>query len=383
MMSWTLISLALAVLALLSLGGAVGVARARQRKRSSAAVVFPPGRPSQPTPAPRNKSMALKAAPVVSNDSTPIPDVLVDLSLLSEEDLDDDGQATLAQICAQYEEPHPVQRKLATGLDEPEDLIEVVSADAGLSADVLRTVNSAAFALMAPITSVPQAVNYLGVAIVRALVLRATLIKSPDEQDPEREQALMHLWQSACAASAMARLLALDLGRSRPSILGTKALFTSIGDVAVMRCIPGAESWYEKSSSMVDRIRQQQSQCGLNSALVGAALARQWSLPEEIRKAIAGSYLPLVNSPVGYPLRGEARIDNVLVYLAMVIGDRTTYHGMRDIASLDLSPGSVPELYWLDAHLHAARLGRVTDLLQTSAFRHKANRVLQTFAART
>ena len=319
---------------------------------------------------------------VVTGESAPIPPELSSLSLRGEDTLDEQDRALLERVCAEMGEPHPVQRQLASGLDDPEDLIEVVSSDAGISADVLRTVNSAAFALMEPITSVPQAVNYLGVNIVKGLVLRVTLRQSARAAEPAQEQALTHVWQSALATSAMARLLALELGRPRPSVLGTQALFLNIGDVALLRSVAGADAWYRQGTVPVERIRQQQEECGLNAAIVGAAVVRRWGLPEGIGDAIARGWLPLGTGPGQHPLRGEAREDNVLLYLASRIGDRLAYHGLRDIAELDLTPGTDPSLYWLGAHLHAARLGRVTELVYTPGFCRKANRVLATFAAR-
>jgi len=354
-------------------------ARRKPRSRRGTRALSPkrtPLVPSRPAPPPE-----LEEA-VVNGESTPIPASLAELTLLTQETMTEEGRQLQARICAELQEPHPVQRQLAIGLDDPEDLIEVVSSDAGLSADVLRTVNSAAFSLVEPITSVPQAVNYLGVNVVKGLVLRATLRQTSPDPDPAQEQALVHVWQSACSASAMARLLALELGRPRPSILGTQTLFFNIGDVALLRCFPGAEAWYREGISVVDRIHLQQEHCGLNGALLGAALVRQWGLPEEIGAAIERGYLPLTTGPADHPLRGDERIDNILLYLASRIGDRMTYHGLRDISSLDLTPGTEPSLYWLGAHLHAARIGRAMDLLYTPGFTRKANRVLGAFADR-
>lgn len=309
-----------------------------------------------------------------------MPSSLAELRILTRSDLDTTARETMQRICHDLDEPDPVQRRLATGLDDPDELISVVGSDAGLSADVLRTVNSAAFALVAPITSVPQAVNYLGVNIVKGLVLRATLRRAASDSDPAQAAALQCIWQSACAASAMVRLLALELGMARPSVLATEALFFNVGDVALVHGVPGATDWYREGLSIVERIGRQQAECGLNASVLGASLVRQWQLPASIGDAVEYAYLPLAMEAADHPMTGEPRRENVLRFLGSRIGDRVTYHGLRDIAELDLVPGTEPGLYRLGAHLDAAGLGRVRELIGAPGFRRKANRLLEAFA---
>jgi hypothetical protein len=350
----------------------------------------PRGRPPRAaTPRPPAASRPVPAAPVAvpetpagdpATEPRELPEALERLDLLSTAALDADGRQRLLSVCAAMPEPHPIQTRMATGLDAPEELMEAVASDAGLTASILKTVNSAAFALSTPITSVQHAVTYLGVSVVKGLVAQAVVARAMPEGTPQQEAALARIWRSACNASALAQMFGQELGLQRPSVLATKSLFFNLGDVALVLAVEEAAEWYSEGVSIVDRIDAQQRRCGLNTALVGAELARSWNLPADLVDAIETGFLPLCTPPAAHPMEGDERRSNVLVYLAGRIGDRVTYGGLRDIADLPLVGSAAPGLFYLADHLEAAGLGRALQLTGDPAFRRKANRLIETLA---
>lgn len=305
------------------------------------------------------------------------PAELAALSLARPKDLDDVHRSAVEALCTSMGDPHPVHLQLATGLDSPDELKEVVTSDAGLTAGILRTVNSAAFSLASPITSVQHAITYLGVSAVKGLVLRAATSEGSEVGTREQQEALSRIWKSAYAASSMAQLLGQEVGVSRPSVLATRALFFNLGDVALATGIADSGPWYQIGVSIVDRVQVQQQACGANAAIVGAALASRWHLPEDIVSAIESGLLPLVTPPGEHPMTGEHLRDNVLMYLAGRIGDRVAYRGLKDVGELPLATADEPDLYYLLWHLEAAGLQRVPGFLKDPTFRRKANRMLQ------
>ncbi|MEE4277162.1 MAG: HDOD domain-containing protein [Halieaceae bacterium] len=309
---------------------------------------------------------------------TPAP--LLALRIITRDDLDAGAQAQVEAICRAMPEPHPVQKHMAGGLDTPEELLDAVVTDAGLTAAILRTVNSAAFALATPITSVQHAINYLGVGMVKGLVAQSVVAENTLEGTPEQQAALARVWRSACSASAFAQLLGQELGLSRPSVLSTKSLFFNLGDVALVLGVDGATQWYEEGISIVARIEAQQAACGANTAIVGAELARLWKLPPDLVAAIETGFLPLNTPAAEHPMSGEERQANIIVFLAGRIGDRISYRALRDIAELPLGSEDEPGLFFLPEHLSSAGLGRAPGLLQSPAFRRKANKLISTLA---
>lgn len=314
------------------------------------------------------------------SDSRRPPETLSNLKLLHSEDISDSIRADIDAVCAIMPDPHPIHRQLASGLDGPEELAEIVASDAGLTASLLRNVNSAAFSLASPIVSVRHAITYLGISTVTGLVAQAAVAQRAEPATPEQQAALTRIWTSGCAASAVAQLLAQELGLTRPSVLATRALFLNLGDVALVMARPGSVEWYEPGSNIVERISSQQSAIGMNTAIVGARLTQHWNLPDDISSAIQNGFTPLMTPPEEHPMEGEARQGNVLLYLAARIGDRVSYLGAQDVSDLDLRNSPAPDLFYLAGHLDAAGLSKVSALLEDAAFQRKTNRIIRTLA---
>ncbi|MFT6891598.1 MAG: HD-like signal output (HDOD) protein [Halioglobus sp.] len=345
-------------------------------------------RPRKETPVSRANAKGAVSAelPVVQSETIdppakqarPTPDELQGFHLITQSEIDEAVRERIELVCTNMPEPHPVQRQLAGGLDTPDALMEAVASDAGLTASILRTVNSAAFSLASPITSVQHAITYLGVSVVKGLVAQAAVAERLDDETPAQQAALSRIWKSARTASAMAQMLGQELGVERPSVLATKALFFNLGDVALAMGIEESPAWYSEGVSIVQRVAAQQQACSANAVIVGSTLASLWHLPDDIANAIEFGLLPLVTSAAEHPMQGEAKRDNVLMYLAGRIGDGVTYRGLRDIGELNLIDSEESGLFYLPAHLQEAGLGKVPQLLQDPAFRRKANRVLAT-----
>ncbi|TCO69335.1 HDOD domain-containing protein [Chromatocurvus halotolerans] len=336
--------------------------------------------PTRSAPLPQNTAAHLPEQEAPLSDTHSPPEMLGTLRLLGGDDISDRIRADIDAVCGVMPDPHPIHRQLASGLDSPEELAEIVASDAGLTASLLRNVNSAAFSLASPIISIRHAITYLGMSTVKGLVAQAAVAQQVESLTPEQQAALTRIWTSGCAASAVTQLLAQELGLTRPSVLATRALFLNLGDVALVMVRPSSVEWYAPGSNIVERICSQQNTIGMNTAMVGARLAQRWNLPDDISKAIQDGFTPLVTASEEYPMQEEARQDNVILYLAARIGDRVSYLGIQDVSDLDLRDCSSPDLFYLAGHLNATGLTKVFSLLEDATFRRKANRIIQTLS---
>ncbi|SEQ29961.1 HD-like signal output (HDOD) domain, no enzymatic activity [Amphritea atlantica] len=307
---------------------------------------------------------------------------LTEFNLFVASYIDEQQAARAQQLCEKLPDPNPVQAKLAGGLDTPQELVATLAADPGLTAEVLRTVNSAAFSLTSPISSVQHAVNYLGVSFVKGLVSQAATADQTKGCSEAQRTALQRAWLSTAVASAFANLLGQNAGHPRPSVLATKALFFNLGDLGFILGEESAHTWYAEGMTVLDRIKAQQQGSGLNAAIVGSTLARSWGLPEDIERAIANSMLPLVKTPAQLPrvLQEDELKDTVLLYLAARIGDRVAYRGLRDLSEFNLEAEDEPGIFFLKNHLDTSDQKLVIKLLSDTGFRNKFNRLLSTLA---
>jgi HD-like signal output (HDOD) protein len=302
--------------------------------------------------------------------------VLTTLRHLRRDALDADQQAAVDRLCAGMPEPHPAFLALSRDPPDVEALAEIVRKDPGLTAEVLRTVNSAAFALSSPIASVQHAVTYLGMTTVQGIIAGATASGwSPDYSDKQRA-ALKRIVRASAVAATTGQLLGLASGRSRSSLVATRALFANLGDLAFLDREPAAVNWYEPGSTFIDRLRWQQQATAIDSPVLGAALAERWALPKDIVSAIERGTDLLLAPADDEATHGVDLADRLVIYCASRLGDRVAFRGLRDIADFDPCDTDDPECWFLPDAFAAAGLASLPALLRDPSFRRRANKQL-------
>jgi HD-like signal output (HDOD) protein len=305
------------------------------------------------------------------------PASLQQFQLLSAADLTPAAAAKVAELSQTLALPHPILAKMAQGLDD-DALVDVVVSDPRLSAEVLRTVNSAAFALQSPIESVPRAVAYLGLNYVKGLVSELAVAPAVSLPTPQQHAAARRIWNSSIIASAATQIFATQLSVKAPSVAATQAVLASLGDLCMISADAALAGAYAGGTTLVERVTLQQAASGVNSALVGAALAAQWQLPESVRHSLEQSLVLLVTPPAEHPESGVTLQRAVLCYFAARLGDAVAFGGLRDIALLDADTDAAdaPDRFYLPAYFAATQLTRLPLLLQDATIRRKLNQMI-------
>jgi putative nucleotidyltransferase with HDIG domain len=171
---------------------------------------------------------------------------------------------------------------------------ELASTDPALSSALLRTVNSAACGLMRKVTSVSDAVSYLGFATVRSIVLKSRLDESLPRPGAGATAStasdMRDLWIHCLAVSYIADALCQRIGGVDRGFASTLGLLHDIGKLAVVTALGSyaipAESDTESLNSREIRA------WGIDHASLGATLAHRWSLPADIVQAIRWHHRP-------------------------------------------------------------------------------------------
>ena len=115
---------------------------------------------------------------------------------------------------------------------------EVASSDPSLAASLLRTANSAAMGLSRTITSVSEAVSYLGFGTVKAMVIRLRLDEVLAPKNDESAQEADDLWVHSLAVSYAAECLARQIGGVDHGFVATLGLLHDVGKLAVLSQLP-------------------------------------------------------------------------------------------------------------------------------------------------
>lgn len=171
--------------------------------------------------------------------------------------------------------------------DEP-DLVEIgklISSDAGLAAAMLKTMNSAAFGLAVRATSVKHALQLMGLATAGNLVTGLLLKQAfPLSRHPMMER----FWETSARVAEVSAQLARALKCADADAAHTLGLFRDCGMAALL----GKHADYAdlvKSCTQPDGLRLADAETmryGLNHAVIGDVLGRDWLLPPAVTDAI-------------------------------------------------------------------------------------------------
>jgi HD-like signal output (HDOD) protein len=192
---------------------------------------------------------------------------------------------------------------------------DLVTRDVAASAGILKTVNSAAYALGGPARSVQQAIGYLGLDRT-ALLLAALLLRKafPQADRP----ALGRFWQASGQLAATVSLLARVLGVVDRDEAYTFGLFRDAGSAVLICRFADYDPVMADCRPAATVTDHEKAHFGADHAVIGAVLARDWHLPEEMSDAILWHHADFVLTLEASPIRIEA----VRLIGLGVLGDR-------------------------------------------------------------
>lgn len=164
----------------------------------------------------------------------------------------------------------------------------LIGHDAGLTAGLLKTVNAPYYGLRTKVTSVKQAVNYLGMTNVSTLIMGLALRKSLMVQGME------DFWDSSNRESQLAGLLASRLGLPLVEEARLFALFHDCAMLLLTQRVPGYRETMElgRGVSWCSVTELERSRHALDHAVLGSLLADEWGLPDSVMKAIRWHHSP-------------------------------------------------------------------------------------------
>jgi HD-like signal output (HDOD) protein len=173
----------------------------------------------------------------------------------------------------------------------PAELAAIVESDPAMTVKVLQLVNSAYFGLAHSVTSIQQAVTYLGVDLLKGLVLTAHVFAAM-VSTPARGLSLDELREHSLRIARLAKRLVDDPRVAQEAF--TAAIVHDIGKIVLACGLPGpfatVMSVMGTSKKPVHEIEREI--LGTTHAEVGAYLLGVWGLPFTIVEAVAYHHMP-------------------------------------------------------------------------------------------
>jgi HD-like signal output (HDOD) protein/ActR/RegA family two-component response regulator len=166
----------------------------------------------------------------------------------------------------------------------------VINEDIAMAAQILKLVNSAFFSLSRRIETIQEAVAYLGLDILRQLVLAQHLFAQCSKQERITFK-LDELWQHSLCTATLAKAIAESDNAS--VAIGNSAylagLLHEIGKLILIRHLPDIykEILQEVQQQGRSQVQAESERLGTNHAIIGGYLASLWGLPHPITEAMS------------------------------------------------------------------------------------------------
>ena len=186
-----------------------------------------------------------------------------------------------------------VMRELDSTEASAASVAQAIGREPVMAASVLRIANSAALGLRREISSVSEAVAYMGFSTTKSLFLRLNMSaimpsRAGGVYDGEK------LWAHVTAAAAAAEEIASRAGGVDPQLASTAGLLHDIGKLAINRQHAGeaGQFWLAPVEAPESLLAREARLFGADHAFIGAALATEWGLPHALVEAIRLHHLP-------------------------------------------------------------------------------------------
>ncbi|MBU2453665.1 MAG: HDOD domain-containing protein, partial [Proteobacteria bacterium] len=186
---------------------------------------------------------------------------------------------------------------LLTVVDNPassmEDIANVIQYDPAMTANVLKTCNSAYFGLKHPAESIKDAVNMLGTNQVIELVLMKSGAKALSGSQPGYGLEGGDMWRYSVSSAVIAKQVAIKLSLENKNMIFTAALIKDMGKIVL-------EKYVSRSSKKIQLLvkdkrfsfREAEKQIlGIDHAELGAMIAKMWKFSPGMIKIIKHHHL--------------------------------------------------------------------------------------------
>ncbi|NPA25868.1 MAG: HDOD domain-containing protein [Deltaproteobacteria bacterium] len=194
--------------------------------------------------------------------------------------------------------PQVVHRALKE-LSEPEyevaDLVEILKVDQAVTANILKLCNSAYFGLPRKVSSLKEAVVYLGATQLRQLLLSGAVNKIYDQPNEGYAVFADELWRHALATAVMGQVLRRHLKlKLDDNLVFTSALLHDVGKVVLSNFVADRYLEIEKLVEEEGCAFQEAEKrvLGFDHAEIGGRIAVKWDFPPEIVAAISFHHQP-------------------------------------------------------------------------------------------
>jgi HD-like signal output (HDOD) protein len=181
------------------------------------------------------------------------------------------------------------------------DFEQVIAIDAGLSSNVLRVVNSAAFGVRTKVSSVAHAVSLLGLQRIHEIVASASYRSMIPRWLPGYGIKARDFWAHNAASAVIAANLSDRLRLTTHQNAFTAGLLHDCGKLAIATFLSKKRRWPSlRGEAGMDGLEAERRAIGTDHCEVGGELVRRWQLPWDLELIATWHHSPLLTPDPDY-----------------------------------------------------------------------------------
>ena len=222
-------------------------------------------------------------------------------------------------------------------------LAKKVALDQALTGKTLRLANSSAFGLQVKVTTIQQAMGFLGFQATRNLIMAASMTGCfPSGRCPGFNDKAF--WRLSIATAACARVLARHMHFNQ-DVAFTAGLLHGIGRLVLVTRYPSEYDAVlrERERSDADLLETERRLLGVDHVMAGRALAEHWRFSDTLRQAITFYVQPDV--PGAGFLSTIVHVANAVAHALDLAGD--AHEVVPAVSSVAWTALGLPEEAWL------------------------------------
>ena len=172
------------------------------------------------------------------------------------------------------------------------DLSHDIEQDVGMAAKVLQLINSSFFGLPQEVTSIQYAISYLGLRMLRSVVLSVGVFGSFEEGRYPKELRMEALQRHSVTAAALTKHVVPD--KEMQEDCSTAALLHDVGYMILANRMPKEFAAIVKKACASKRPvhEVEAEELKVTHAEIGASLLALWGLPYTVVEAVAHHHHP-------------------------------------------------------------------------------------------
>ena len=186
-----------------------------------------------------------------------------------------------------------LQQAIASRSTSADDLAEIIGRDPGLTAFLLRMVNSAFYSLPMQIDTIPRAVTVVGVNQLSTLAV-GTSVMSLFKDVPADVIDMEQFWKHSICCGLIARRLCRISGQGDPERAFVSGLLHDIGQLILLQVEPERATAVHAHARAKDAVLfvEEKALLGFDHATLGGMLLRKWNFPYVLVSAVLEHHQP-------------------------------------------------------------------------------------------